>query len=120
MPIATPIIIEIDGQDIVGQLGASATAASFIAQLPLTLSFRDFGGQEKLAPLPQPLDLTGAPSASSGEPLTIAYYAPDQSVVLFYAQVGRYSGIVPIGTYVDTDVIKTRAGEFSMTIRAAD
>ena len=120
MPAATPIVIEVDGQHIVGQLDATATAASLIAQLPLTLSFRDFGGQEKIARLPEALDLTGAPSESGAEPLTIAYYAPEQSIVLYYDQVGSYPGIVPIGSYADTDVVETRSGEFGITIREAD
>lgn len=55
-----------------------ATSVSLLAQLPLTLSFRDHGGQEKNSRLPAPLDLAGAPDGSDAAPLTIGYCVPNQ------------------------------------------
>lgn len=116
----TPIVIELQGQRIAGKLDGSATSASLLAQLPLTLKFRDHGGQEKLAQLPAPLDLEGAPEGSDAAPLTIGYYAPDQSLVLYYRHVGHFNGIVPLGTYEITGAIENQADGFAATIRKAD
>lgn len=116
---ATPIVIELQGQRIAGELDGSATSASLLAQLPLTLAFRDHGGQEKLSHLPAPLDLEGAPEGSDAAPLTLGYYAPDQSLVLYYRHVGYFAGIAPIGTYENTDVIETQVEGFAATIRKA-
>lgn len=115
----TRIVLEIDGREIAGQLDDSATAASLAAQLPLTLTFADHGGQEKYAELPEALDLTGAPTSSGAEPLQIGYYAPDQRLILYYTQVGTFPGIVPIGTYADTAALQGQTGQFTATIRAA-
>lgn len=79
------------------------TTAALRAQLPLTLTFTDYGGQEKLAPLPQALPTDGAPAQGHGAPGTIAYYAPNQSLVLYYSDAGRWGGIVPLGT-IDIDL----------------
>ncbi|MFF3036717.1 cyclophilin-like fold protein [Arthrobacter citreus] len=117
---ATPIVIELPGQSVAGELDGSAASASLLAQLPLTLEFRDHSGQEKLAPLPAPLDLGDAPAGSDAAPLTIGYYAPAQSLVLYYRQVGYFSGIVPLGTYQDADALQNQADGFTATIRSAN
>ncbi|WP_258934893.1 cyclophilin-like fold protein [Nesterenkonia pannonica] len=75
-PTSTPLVVEFQGQQLTGQLDASATAASLLEQLPLTLTFSDFGGQEKIADLPSPLDLSDAPEGSAATPGTIGYYSP--------------------------------------------
>lgn len=116
----TPIVIELQGQRIAGELDGSATSTLLLAQLPLTLAFRDHGGQEKLSQLPAPLDLEGAPEGSEAAPLTVGYYAPDQSLVLYYRHVGYFDGIVPIGTYENTDAIENQPDGFTVTIRKAD
>lgn len=116
----TPIVIELQGRRIAGELDGSAASASLLAQLPLTLVFRDHGGQEKLARLPAPLDLEGAPEGSEAAPLTIGYYAPDQSLVLYYRHVGYFSGIVPIGSYENAGAIENQVDGFAATIRKAD
>lgn len=116
----TPIVIELQGQRIAGELDGSATSASLLAQLPLTLAFRDHGGQEKLSQLPAPLDLKGAPEGSDAAPLTIGYYDPDQSLVLYYRHVGYFTGIMPIGTYENADAIENQPDGFTVTIRKAD
>ncbi|MEP7764232.1 cyclophilin-like fold protein [Sanguibacter sp. 25GB23B1] len=116
----TPIVIELDGHQTTGELDASATSASLVAQLPLTLPLRDFGGQEKLAELPVPLDLDGAPAGSAAPALTIGYYVPDQALILYYEDVGYFSGIVPLGTYDDAAALENRADELTITLRSAE
>lgn len=115
-----PIVIELQGQRIAGELDGSAASASLLAQLPPTLAFRDHGGQEKLSGLPAPLDLGGAPKGSHAAPLTIGYYAPDQSLVLYCDHVGYFNGIVPIGIYDNTDAVRNQTGAFTVTIRKAN
>jgi Cyclophilin-like family len=57
-----PITIDIDRGIVTGTLSGNATARSLIGQLPLMLSFRDYGGQEKIAELPKALSLDGVPA----------------------------------------------------------
>ena len=111
------VLISFGGTTVRGSLQDNAATASLLAQLPLQLSFTDFGGQEKIAPLPTPLSLEGMPSGSDAQPGTIGYYAPSQALVLYYDNVGYYNGIVPIGTFQDVETIRD-APAFTGTIAA--
>lgn len=99
----TPIRITVGDQELQAVLWDNPAAQSLIEQLPLTLDFSDYGGQEVLATPPQPLTMEGMPDGESAPAGTIGYYAPDAAVVLYYADVGRYPGIVRVGE-IDGDL----------------
>jgi hypothetical protein len=107
-PVTTDITIRItvNGTTVDGVLQSSAASASLLAQLPLELSFEDFGGQEKIARLPEPLVLDGLPTGGSAEPGTVGYYAPDQALVLYYEAVGHYEGIIPLGHFDEVEAVR--------------
>jgi hypothetical protein len=115
----TPITIDIAGRPIRGVLFDNTTGRALVDQLPLTLAFRDHGGQEKIADLPAPLSLEGMPAGSDAEPLTIGYYAPEQALVLYYEYVGRFNGIVPIGTFEDLTAVRDQPDGFTATLDRA-
>jgi hypothetical protein len=85
-PLATfareiiPAVAELEPPDTV----LSATARDLIAQLPLTLSFRDFNGVEKIAQLPRKLSMDGAPAGDDPFPRDIGYYNPSGDLVFYY------------------------------------
>ncbi len=116
----TPITIEIDGKTVTGTLSDSAAARSLIHQLPLTLTFTDYGGQEKIADLPAPLPLQGLPAGDDADPLTIGYYAPGKALVLYYRHVGYFNGIVRIGTFNDLAAISEHDSDFTARLNLAD
>lgn len=115
----TPITIDIDGRVVKGILHHNATARALIDQLPLTLTFTDHGGQEKIADLPTSLSLEGVPAGSDADPLTIGYYAPEQALVLYYEHVGHFNGIVPIGTFEDLAAVRDQADGFTAKLDLA-
>jgi hypothetical protein len=98
---------------------AEATAAALLDQLPLELSFTDYGGQEKIADLPAPLSIEGMPAGDDADPLTIGYCAPDQALVLYYEHVGYYNGIVRLGTFDDLTEIRDH-DDFTARLSLAD
>ena len=57
----TDIRILIDGRPVRAQLADNPTARAFADRLPLTLSFRDLNGVEKIAKLAEPLTTDGVP-----------------------------------------------------------
>lgn len=120
-PVATytPIRLSFGDTTITGSLWNNAASLSLLGQLPLELEFSDFGGQEKLAPLPEPLNLEGMPPGSAAEPGTVGYYAPGQVLVLYYARVGYYPGIVPIGTFDNVATVRD-SPTFTAVLSAAD
>ena len=115
-----PITIQIDGETVTGTLSGNTAARSLIEQLPLTLSFDDYGGKEKIAELPEPLSLDGVPAGDDADPLTIGYYAPDQALVLYYEHVGYFPGIVRIGSFDDLATIRDHTGGFTARLAPGD
>jgi hypothetical protein len=105
----TAVSITVNGTTVHGLLDDNPATASLLEQLPLDLTFSDFGGQEKLAQLPAPLVLNGMPAGSGAQPGTIGYYAPDQVLVLYYDTVGYFAGIVPLGTFDDVATVRDAA-----------
>ena len=97
------IRIVVAGKTLSATLSDNPAANSLLEQLPLTLDFADFGGQEVTAEPPRPLPMEGMPDGESAPAGTIGYYAPDGVVVLYYTDVGRYDGIVRLGR-IDGDI----------------
>jgi hypothetical protein len=58
----TPIKITIADTVVSARLADNATARDLAAQLPLTLTFKDFNQVEKIATLPRPLSIDGVPA----------------------------------------------------------
>lgn len=72
----TRILIIVGDRTIEARLHDNPTARSLIDQLPLTLDFSDYGGQEVLAEPPSPLTMEGAPAGESAPAGTIAGTPP--------------------------------------------
>ncbi|MBX7233828.1 MAG: hypothetical protein K1X65_05540 [Caldilineales bacterium] len=117
----TRIRLIIGNTVLTGQLWDSATARDLIAQLALTLTFSDYSGQEKLAPLPRKLSMDGVPTGADPLPRDIGYYAPAGVVVFYYSDVGYFNGIVRIGQFDGSlDAITSQTGDFAVRIELAN
>ena len=126
MPTSQRAASETQIQVIVGdtvltrRLWDNATARDLIAQLPLTLTFRDFNRVEKIAQLPRKLSLDGVPPGDDPLPRDIGYYAPSGDVVFYYDDVGYFTGIVRIGQFDGSvDAIVSQTGDFTARIELA-
>ncbi len=116
----TSIRVIIGNTVLTGRLWDNATARDLIAQLPLTLTFSDYGRQEKLASLPRKLSTEGLPPGSNALPGDIGYYAPSGVLVFYYRDVGYFNGIVRIGEFdSNMDAITSQTGDFSARIELA-
>lgn len=116
----TPIRIVVGDQTIEGRLWDNPAAQSLLDQLPLTLDFSDFAGQEVTAEPPQPLTMEGMPTGESAPSGTIGYYAPGRVVVLYYTDVGHFNGIVRLGQLDgDYSILRGWSGTRAVTIELA-
>ncbi|HEY6648008.1 MAG TPA: cyclophilin-like fold protein, partial [Mycobacterium sp.] len=117
----TTIRITADNRPIDAHLTDNPTAQDLADQLPLTLTFRDFNGVEKIAELPGSLTMDGVPEGDDPEIADIGYYAPSNNLVLYYGDVGYWKGIVRIGRFNsdDVDFIKGQSDGFQITVERA-
>ena len=126
MPTSQPATSETRIQVIIGdtvltgRLWDNATARDLIAQLPLTLTFGDFNGVEKIAQLSRKLSLEGVPAGADPLPRDIGYYAPSGDLVFYYDDVGYFTGIVRLGQFDGSmNAIVSQIGNFTARIELA-
>jgi hypothetical protein len=113
----TPVSITLADVVITARLADNATARDLAAQLPLTLTFKDFNHVEKIAKLPRPLSMDGVPAGDDPDIGDIGYYAPSGDLVLYYGDVGYWNGIVRIGRFdTDMDLIEHQPDNFQARI----
>lgn len=93
----TAIEIVADGRRWTARIDATPAARDFLAQLPLELTLKDFGGNEKIADLPRPLSRAGAPDAINPRTGDIAFYAPWGNVAFFYRDGHHSPGLIRLG-----------------------
>jgi hypothetical protein len=116
----TPIRVIIGDTVLTGRLWNNATARDLIAQLPLTLAFRDFNSVEKIGQLPRKLSMDGVSAGDDPFPRDVGYYNPSGNLVFYYDDVGYFTGIVRIGQFDGSmDVIVSQTGNFTARIELA-
>lgn len=90
------IQMQFQGKSFVLALENNATARDFYALLPLTLSFSDYVGKEKIARLEKSLNAqeNGEYNPQSGD---FFYFAPWGNVGIFYDKQPPYKGLIKLG-----------------------
>ncbi|MFG2465657.1 cyclophilin-like fold protein [Streptomyces canus] len=115
---AMDIRLTLNGHRVTATLNDSATARDFAAQLPLTLSLRDFHQAEKIADLPRELSTSGAPEGADPEIGDLAYYAPWNQLATYYRDAPYAAGLVPLG-HMDRSRVEQLATADEITIDVA-
>lgn len=114
-----------DGQTVYGTLDNNSVSRDLLSRLPLTLTFSDYNGTEKIAYLPDgspAWDTSDAPDSCTPAAGTIAMYAPWGNLCVFYRAFRLSSGLVPLGR-LDADgarMFATMTGDFTVTVSLAE
>ncbi|WP_185934676.1 cyclophilin-like fold protein [Mycolicibacterium hodleri] len=105
---------------LTGHLFDNTAARDLAAQLPLTVTFRDLNAAEKTAPLPRKLAVDGMPAGEDPRVGDLGYWAPDGDLVVYYGDVGYWTGIMRLGE-IDGGLqsIARQSGDFSATVELA-
>ena len=90
---STAIRVRIAETVLTARLRDVPASRDLIARLPLTLTFRDFNGVEKISRLPRELSMDGVPTGDDPAPRDIGYYAPSGDLVFYYGDVGYFPGL---------------------------
>lgn len=116
-----PIRIRLGQAVIAAALLDNPAANSLLAQLPLTLEFRDYARQEVLADLPERLTMEGMPAGCDPEIADIGYNHGHQVIVLHYSKIGYWPATAVLGHMdVDVSILKNWAGPRTATIERTD
>ena len=113
----TPIRVTVADQAFAAELYDNPTARDLADQLPLTITVDDLHGLEKTGRLPRALTTDGVPAGSDPEINEIGYYAPGRNLVLYYGDVGYYTGIIRIGRFESSiDAIADQPDGVAVTV----
>lgn len=96
------VTINFNNQSFAATLNDSPATQSILKKLPLTVQFRTYGNdKEKIAGLPFTPELGNYDYDDNGQAGKIAYWQPDNRLVIYYGSVGHYPGINVIGSFDD-------------------
>lgn len=74
-----------------------AGTAAFVAMLPLTLTFENYGSTERIAYLPRKLVASGMPDHTTPKRGDITIYLPWGNVAVFVKDFRESPGLMPMG-----------------------
>ncbi len=91
----------------------------FVSMLPLTMTFEDYNGIEKIGYLPRKLNTRTSPTSCDPSVGTFAYYAPWGNLSLFYRDFRHSNGLVPLG-HVESgmDSLAQMQGDFTVRLES--
>lgn len=93
------IKITFQDKDLYVRLVDNELARDLITMLPLTVDFEDYNNTEKIASLPEKLELDKNPGKYSVEPGDFAYYAPWGNLSVFYKDFESSSSLQKLGEF---------------------
>jgi len=94
----TRVRFSMPGAEIVIRVADNPTSRDFVSKLPLTLTFEEFAGKEKISYLPQRLTTEGS-SGTATRNGDLIYFVPWGNLGFFYnAGGGPSDDVITIGT----------------------
>jgi len=120
VPTVTTVEIVSGSRRWTVQINDGPAARDFLARLPLTLSLKDYGGNEKIADLPHPLTREGAPEAVTPQAGGVAFYAPWGNLAIFYRDGHHSPGLIRLGRFQGDVAEFAGAAPLSVTTRALE
>ena len=108
------------GQKAVVVLNNHPAVQDFVSMLPMTITFEDYNGIEKIGYLPRELRHEGSPSSCDPSVGTFAYYAPWGNLSVFYRDFRHSNGLIPLG-HVESgmDQLTNMQGSFTVHLTKA-
>ncbi len=91
------------------------SARDFASMLPLDLTIKDFGSNEKIAHLPRKLTTEGNGPFSNEQPYDLCYYMPWGNLAMFHADY-KHTDLVRLGRFENGQQALHVTGEFPLRI----
>ncbi|WP_312655428.1 cyclophilin-like fold protein [Kluyvera ascorbata] len=120
MTAPTKINIAIGGQNVRVALDDTPSARAFIARLPLTVRFEDYGSTEKISYLPRKLTTEGEPAGYTPVAGDFSYYAPWGNIAVFLKDFRYSQGLIRLGHIESGLQVMKQEGEHEGIITLLD
>lgn len=110
-----------NNEDIIVKMYDNPTSRDFLTLLPLTLTFEDYAGTEKIGYLPRNLSTQDAPSGSDPSVGDLTLYAPWGNLAIFYRDYGYSNELIKLGN-IESGIEKLASitGDFTVKIEKID
>jgi hypothetical protein len=110
-----------NNEEVFVRMYDNPTSRDFLERLPLTLTFEEYGGFEKMSILEEDLTTENAPSGRVPSTGDFAYYAPWTNVTIFYEDWQYSEGLIKLGK-IESGVEKFQDinSDFTVTIEKVD
>jgi hypothetical protein len=92
------------------------TSRSFLAQLPLTVTFKDYANSEKNSVLEKGLSTKDATSGRDPSVGDFAYFSPWGNITVFYGNHGFSKGLIKLGK-IESGVEKLASMNSNFTVK---
>jgi len=103
-------------KEVIVTMDDNPTSRDLLAQLPLTLSFKDYAGAEKIAYPPKTLSTEKVPSGADPKLGDLAVYAPWGNLVIYYQDRGYADGVIILG-HINSGIEKLAAMDKEFTVK---
>ncbi|MFC7686685.1 cyclophilin-like fold protein [Ureibacillus sp. GCM10028918] len=113
----TRLRLTFNNEEVIVNMDDNPTSKSFISMLPLTLTFEDYAGTEKISYPPNKLSAEEAPSGMDPAVGDLAYFAPWGNLALYYKDFGYSNGLIKLGKIESgLEKLENLNGEFTVLI----
>lgn len=109
----------LDNGEVVIHLYDNAPAQELASMLPLTVTFDDYAGKEKITHLPEKLNIQNAPRGAVPKRGEVAIFVPWGNIAIFYKDHGLTpdNALIPIGRIESgMDILTSHKNDFKATI----
>lgn len=118
----TKIKLIFDNKEVIVNMYDNPMSRDFLTMLPITSTFEDFNGEEKISYLPRKLNSDSTPSNSGTSAGEFAYYAPWGNLAIFYnGPVTTSNGVIVLGEFESgIEDLASMSDDFTVTIEKMD
>lgn len=102
-------------EEVIATMYDNPTSRDLLAQLPITITFKDYVGLEKIGYPIKALTTGGAPSGADPEMDDLALYAPLGNLVIFYGDSRYANGVIILG-HIESGIEKFAEMDQDFTI----
>lgn len=115
------IRLTIDSEEIIVNMDDNPTSKDFLSLLPLTLTFEDYAGTEKISYPEKKLSTENAPSGIDPKVGDFSYYAPWGNLVIYYKDFAYSNGLIKLGE-IESGIEKFESldSDFTMKIEKTE